>query len=433
MLLFWWLLSQEDRRLPCSGRGEHRRASAGCPSRASCSILVWTAGLYTHYAFPLDHRALFRRCTRPGSWQAGGGAASASRIAALVALPRPDARVVRAVVGDRDPPADHVARARGRGRSGRPGHRHRDDPGVRRGARSQRSLPWARVLFVLALLGALPWPYFSRDGQSGGARASTGCVALLPLAWMLAPVVMIVALGLFRGAYLKFLLIGSPAFALLLARALGPAGCCWARRAGCAARVARGGRPPTETRREPGGRCTASRGSRGSSPSSPSSGRLQRASSSATATIRQRARDDYRGISQFIVATGQPNDAILLDAPGQSEVFGYYYKGDLPVVRRCPSSGRSIRQQTAAELDGAAGARQDLRGLLGDRRGRPAGRHRELAGPARVQDARPVARQRAAGRLRDARAPARRTKSSRTSNARLGDRNHADRIPRAGT
>jgi hypothetical protein len=43
------------------------------------------------------------------------------------------------------------------------------------------------------------------------------------------------------------------------------------------------------------------------------------------------ARDDYRGIAQFIAATSHPSDAILLVAPGQVEVFGYYYDGDLPV------------------------------------------------------------------------------------------------------
>jgi hypothetical protein len=42
------------------------------------------------------------------------------------------------------------------------------------------------------------------------------------------------------------------------------------------------------------------------------------------------ARDDYRGIAQFIAATARPNDAILLVAPGQAEVFNYYYRGDLP-------------------------------------------------------------------------------------------------------
>ncbi|MBK9125193.1 MAG: glycosyltransferase family 39 protein [Chloroflexi bacterium] len=35
-------------------------------------------------------------------------------------------------------------------------------------------------------------------------------------------------------------------------------------------------------------------------------------------------RDDYRGIAQTIAADGQPNAAVILNAPGQIEVFGYY-------------------------------------------------------------------------------------------------------------
>ncbi|GIK28701.1 MAG: hypothetical protein DWB44_07785 [Chloroflexi bacterium] len=35
-------------------------------------------------------------------------------------------------------------------------------------------------------------------------------------------------------------------------------------------------------------------------------------------------RDDYRGIAQAIAADGQPDAAVILNAPGQIEVFGYY-------------------------------------------------------------------------------------------------------------
>lgn len=35
-------------------------------------------------------------------------------------------------------------------------------------------------------------------------------------------------------------------------------------------------------------------------------------------------RDDYRGIAQTIAADGQPDAAVILNAPGQIEVFGYY-------------------------------------------------------------------------------------------------------------
>jgi hypothetical protein len=43
------------------------------------------------------------------------------------------------------------------------------------------------------------------------------------------------------------------------------------------------------------------------------------------------ARDDYRKMSSYIAAVGRPGDSVLLNAPGQQEVFGYYYDGDLPV------------------------------------------------------------------------------------------------------
>ena len=37
------------------------------------------------------------------------------------------------------------------------------------------------------------------------------------------------------------------------------------------------------------------------------------------------ARDNYRGLVQFIKAVGGPNDAIILNAEGQQDVFNYYY------------------------------------------------------------------------------------------------------------
>ena len=43
------------------------------------------------------------------------------------------------------------------------------------------------------------------------------------------------------------------------------------------------------------------------------------------------ARDDYRGLAARIAAEARPGDAILLNAPNQWEVFTYYYRGALPV------------------------------------------------------------------------------------------------------
>lgn len=42
-------------------------------------------------------------------------------------------------------------------------------------------------------------------------------------------------------------------------------------------------------------------------------------------------RDDYRGLVRVITALGRPGDGIILDAPGQQEIFGYYYRGSMPV------------------------------------------------------------------------------------------------------
>ena len=44
------------------------------------------------------------------------------------------------------------------------------------------------------------------------------------------------------------------------------------------------------------------------------------------------ARDDYRGLVATIEREAQPGDAIVLVAPNQTEIFDYYYHGDLPTI-----------------------------------------------------------------------------------------------------
>ncbi len=44
------------------------------------------------------------------------------------------------------------------------------------------------------------------------------------------------------------------------------------------------------------------------------------------------ARDDYRGLVASIEAEARPNDVVVLSAPNQTEVFGYYYRGPLATV-----------------------------------------------------------------------------------------------------
>ena len=43
------------------------------------------------------------------------------------------------------------------------------------------------------------------------------------------------------------------------------------------------------------------------------------------------ARDDYRTLARQIEAAERPGDAVVLTAPGQAEVFGYYYRGHSPL------------------------------------------------------------------------------------------------------
>ena len=61
------------------------------------------------------------------------------------------------------------------------------------------------------------------------------------------------------------------------------------------------------------------------------------------------ARDDYRGIAHFITTSGRPGDAIVLDAPGQEQIFPYYYSGSLPQIG-LPQDRPLSPDKTAAAL-----------------------------------------------------------------------------------
>jgi len=71
------------------------------------------------------------------------------------------------------------------------------------------------------------------------------------------------------------------------------------------------------------------------------------------------ARDDYRGIAQYIQALGVPGDAILIDAPGQIETFSYYYHGDLPVIP-LPRQRPLDKETTLADLQGLVRSRKRI-------------------------------------------------------------------------
>ncbi|MBI4301869.1 MAG: glycosyltransferase family 39 protein [Chloroflexi bacterium] len=65
------------------------------------------------------------------------------------------------------------------------------------------------------------------------------------------------------------------------------------------------------------------------------------------------ARDDYRGLATYIQRFSRPQDAILLSAPGQEEVFTYYYQGSLPLYP-LPRSNPIDVAATEAELQSMA-------------------------------------------------------------------------------
>ncbi len=165
---------------------------------------------------------------------------------------------------------------------------------------------WLWLWAALLLVALWPWRRETRWGYRRPHWLTWG----LPLAWWLAPLVLLGVLGLFRPAYIKFLIAGLPAFVVLMARgvlapweALHPLPRRWGRVLGGM---------------WAGGVLVLLLGMQISV--------LARYYYDPAA-----ARDDYRAIAQYIAEVAGPEDAILLNAPGQQDVFRYYYQGPLPV------------------------------------------------------------------------------------------------------
>ncbi|MFN8534894.1 MAG: glycosyltransferase family 39 protein [Dehalococcoidia bacterium] len=57
-------------------------------------------------------------------------------------------------------------------------------------------------------------------------------------------------------------------------------------------------------------------------------------------------RDDYRGLVRYLDLSARPGDVIVLNAPGQREIFDYYYRDGLPVIglpaQRPPDDARTV-------------------------------------------------------------------------------------------
>ena len=62
-------------------------------------------------------------------------------------------------------------------------------------------------------------------------------------------------------------------------------------------------------------------------------------------------RPNYREMVRQITADPRPGDAIILDAPNQEEVFRYYYKGDAPIYPLPPGLGGNDTETAALTQD----------------------------------------------------------------------------------
>jgi mannosyltransferase len=186
-----------------------------------------------------------------------------------------------------------------------------------------RTIPTAFVTTALGIVGLFVLVSLLPSRFAPSSRASHTPLLLHPsalvlLSWWLVPVALIFAFGLYKEAYLKFLLASSPAFCLLFARGVVTA---W--------RAARNYVPFKELARDPG-----------------SPARFWQTliivllvfvSSFVVQSLFNLyfdpayARDDYRAIAQRLKQDARPGDAILLEASNQWEAFTYYY-GDAPNV-----------------------------------------------------------------------------------------------------
>jgi hypothetical protein len=140
------------------------------------------------------------------------------------------------------------------------------------------------------------------------AQRETWLSIILPFTWAALPVAIFLALGLFRESNLKFLLPSQIGFALLMGRGVWmlwrlqvPARSAWVKTAPRLAAIAA------------------------------FLGLVANLWAGLQPLYHDFQRADYRGMAAEISTNLQPDDAIILDAPNQEEVFRYYYRGDAPI------------------------------------------------------------------------------------------------------
>ena len=184
---------------------------------------------------------------------------------------------------------------------------------------------WLVLFGVLAAIGL----YTGKQGnrETGKRVYLPTCVPV----YLLVPVFVMFALALFKDAFLKFMLVASPPVVLLVANGI-------SRIAHRASRIANGRWPMANRNAFDASRIThhalrlTHYASRITFFFLLSSLLIPSALSLQTYYFDPRfARDDYRAIAQTIDALAHADDAIILNAPGQQEIFAYYYHGASPV------------------------------------------------------------------------------------------------------
>ncbi|MBN1991419.1 MAG: glycosyltransferase family 39 protein [Anaerolineae bacterium] len=211
------------------------------------------------------------------------------------------------------------------------------------------SWPAAQGLLLTLILGLvlliIPWPV--RHGARVTSRLPYHSLLLLYL-WFLLPISLTVII--FSPAFLKFLLVASPPLALLLALLI--------------ERTVSPPRPQAFS----GDNTTAPR------PAFPAryliGGAFLLAISAASAvslyhyyTHPAYARDNYRGLVNFVKAVGGPDDAVILHAEGQQDVFNYYFERDpqpLMPVYPLPRQRPPDKTATVNELQTIANNSQNI-------------------------------------------------------------------------
>lgn len=187
--------------------------------------------------------------------------------------------------------------------------------------------PWSATLPFAILLVAGVLPLLAANRVTAGASPVRWA---FPILGLLVPLAVMGAVGIHQPARLKFLMAGSPFFALCLGAGIALP---W--------QLARPGRRPAIL----AGMIT---GLLALSALIPAGRFLLRY---YTDPLVQR--DNYRGMVEYIRATAGPDDAVILNAPGQWDVFTYYYRADPWPVYLLPAErppNRAALETALAEL-----------------------------------------------------------------------------------